>query len=182
MEQIHGAADEAGASTEDKADLPAARQVMVAAAAGAAVLTIVMLLMLLAVRQGSPTNAIKPVSHPKNIAPEAYKRYILVNNYAAREGPGAPGAREILIEGYVENAGALTVASADLRCFFPIHSGGQRAIDLPLVVDTRLDEVGDGPLAPYSTRDFSVRIGEFPDGLAPEILRVEVVKVRLSSS
>jgi len=54
-------------------------------------------------------------------------------------------------------------------------------MDLPLVVNTRIDDVGDGPLKPFSVRNFRVRIGEFPDELAPEILQVEVVNVQLRS-
>ncbi len=181
MEEIHGASEEAGASPEETTEPSVGRQMMVAIAAGAATLTIVMLLMLSAARRGSLPDAIEPVSTSKDIAPKAYERYLVVDRYAVRDGSGAAGAHEVIIEGSVANTGALAVVAADLRCFFPTHSGGQTSMDLPLVVDTRLEDVGAGALAPYSTRDFSVRVGEFPDALLAEMLRVEVVNVRLGS-
>jgi hypothetical protein len=179
MEEIHGASEEAGASPEETTEPSVGRQMMLAIAAGAAALTIVMLLMLSAARRGSLPDAIEPVSTSKDIAPKAYERYVVVDRCAMRDGSGAAGAHEVIIEGSVANTGALTVAAADLRCFFPTHSGGQTSMDLPLVVDTKLEDVGAGALGPYSTRDFSVRVGEFPGALLPEILRVEVVNVRL---
>ena len=149
-----------------------------AIAAGAIVFAIVMLLMLLAALQAPPA-VVDSGSRSHDISQEGYARNLLVEDCIPQVRDTAAGLRELQINGYVRNVGKLPVAEADLRCYFAARSGGEISLDFPLVIDTRLDDVGEGPLAPMSGRRFAVRVGEFPDTLAPEILRVEVANVRL---
>ena len=110
---------------------------------------------------------------------QADSRNLTIDHCVARAKIGPLGSREIIVTGYMKNTGSLIVAAADLRCYFAADSGDQTHFEFPLVVDSALDNMGDGPLPPMAGRNFSVRIGEFPDGFASDITRVEVVNIRL---
>ena len=181
MQEIRDENGEADASAEAATDLPPGRQALLAIAVGSAVFAIVILLMLAAVLRSPAADIVEPEPRTEDLSPEAYGRYLTVDDCVAQARINAIGASELMISGHVKNTGAMTVERADLRCHFPTHFGGETSMDLPLVVNTRIDDVGDGPLKPFSVRDFRVRIGEFPDELAPEILQVEVVNVQLRS-
>ena len=181
------ASDDAGPAVDP------AKQTLVAAAVAAIALTIVMALVLLGAR-GTPPAVEEANTGGRSDSPQAYARYIKVDRYAAKAGIGALGARELIIEGYVTNTGARTVAAADLRCYFSLQAGGRTHYDFPLVVDTLLGDLGDGPLEPKSGRKFAVRMGGVPDGLASvvregkfldgpavEITRIELVNIRLEN-
>ncbi len=148
---------------------------------GSAAFVVVMLLMLMAVLRAPPGDFAERRSSDANIPPEVYRQHILVDEYDAEAKTNALGMRELVIRGHVKNTGAMIVERADLRCHFPARRGGETSMDFPLVVDTRLDEVGAGPLGPFSARGFRVRLGEFPEELAPKILRTEIVNVRLNT-
>ena len=149
---------------------------------GAAALSVAMLLILLAAWQApSPVLTGTDPNGKKNTSEQADTRSLTIDYYAARAKTGALGSRELIVEGYMTNAGSLAVEAADLRCHFATNSGDQAHFDFPLVVDSHLDNLGDGPLSPMTGRNFAVRMGEFPDGIASDIMRVEVINIRLKN-
>lgn len=181
MEEIDSAAEPGGTPAHPKGATPDGKQSLVAIAVGAGVFAAVMFLILLAVRQAPPP--VDANSHPQSgdISPADYAQYIVVENCVANLRTNALGARELEIKGYVKNSGARTVRSAALRSHFRTVSGGETSLEFPLVIHTRLDDMGGGPLMPMSGREFGVRAGKFPEGLEPEISRLEVINVRLQS-
>jgi len=158
------------------------KQTFVAVLVASAVLIVVMLLMLLAVRHSRPrvvadSNA-RPYE-PDGVSLQRDGRHMVIDHFAAELRTSVAGTRGLAIRGYVRNTGKLPVGSADLKCFFRAKTGAETSIELPLIIDSRLDEVSDGPLMPFSGREFGLRIGEFPLDLEPEIVRTEPVNVRL---
>ncbi|MBI5115999.1 hypothetical protein HZA56_05955 [Candidatus Poribacteria bacterium] len=142
---------------------------------------IVMSLMLLAVRR-SPSEVAGNLVAQSEEPPEEEEQANVANVVAEDLLPSlrttATGIRELEIRGYVNNRGKLAVRSADLRCYFRTRSGGEASFDFPLIVDSRLEEVGGGPLMPLTRKEFGVRMGEFPDTVEPEIIRTETTNVR----
>lgn len=183
MQESQDEAARGAASKDAGAAIEPGKRALVAAAVGAVALTAVMLLMLLAARRSPPPVVVEASgSDDGNVSPHSYARYIEVDHFGVRAQTNALGSRELLVRGHVRNGGPRAVVAADLRCHFPAHSGGRVHFDFPLVVDSRLDDLGEGPLPPMSGRDFAVRMGEFPDELAPEIPRIEVVNIRLQDT
>jgi hypothetical protein len=155
-------------------------QAFVAAVTGAAALSVVMALILLTTRQ-APRAVIGRTAPNGNgrASSQVDTRNLEIDHYTARAKIGPLGSRELIVEGYMTNAGSLAIVAADLRCYFRADSENQTHFDFPLVVDSSLDNLSDGPLLPQAGRSFSVRSGEFPDGFASGIARIEVVNVRL---
>ena len=155
-------------------------QALMAAAVGATVLAVTMVLILVAATHGrKPVPVVATDTGGRNASPQAYGRYILVDHYAAGTETTAIGSLAFTIKGHARNTGLQTVAAADLRCYFPMRSGGETHIDFPLVADTRLDDLGEGPLPATSGRDFTIRLGRVPEDISPELIRVEVVNIRI---
>jgi len=177
-----------GAETDEsaphmEAPSPAAKQPFVGILVAAAVLITVMVLMLLAVRQsasvGGRDSRTQPLGRSEGVSPGHYARHIVVERFVIDLRTSVAGTRGLEIRGYVRNTGRLPVSSADLKCFFRTKTGSETAIELPLVIDSALEEVSEGPLMPLSRREFGLRIGEFPYDLEPEIMRMEPVNVRV---
>ena len=180
MREFH---DEAAQNAEPgDANPEPGRQAMMAAAVGATVLATTMLLILLAAVHGRPPVAVVAAdTGGRNVSPQAYGQYIQADHYAAGTDTTVTGSLAFTVKGYVRNTGLRTVTAADLRCYFPMHSGGEAHVDFPLVADTRLDDLGDGPLPATSGRGFTVRLGKIPEEISLELLRAEVVNIRLKS-
>jgi len=146
--------------------------------AGAIVLVLVMLLMAVAVRQAPPADVGPSDEQIEDRSPQVSEPHVLVERFMADFRPGVAGANELEVSGHVKNTGRFVVETADLRCFFRKKSGDETSLDFLLIVDSRLDEIGGGPLGSMSGRKFAARIGDFPDELVPEVIRFEVVNVR----
>lgn len=146
--------------------------------AGAIVFALVMLLMAVAVRQAPPAVVGHSDEQIEDRSPQVSEPHVLVERFMADFRSNAAGADGFEVSGYVKNTGRFVVETADLRCFFREKSGDETFLDFLLIVDSRLDEIGGGPLAPMSGRKFAARIGDFPDELTPEVIRFEVVNVR----
>jgi len=171
---------------EDRAVEPVfhpGNQALMAAGTGAAALSVVMLLMLLAAWQAS-RQVIDDATprNNRNTLLRVDRRSLTIDHYTARAKESPLGSLELIVEGHMENMSSLAVEAADLRCYFAANSGERTHFDFPLVVDSNLNDLGDDPLPPQTGREFSVRIGEFPDGFASEIMRIEVINVRLVKS
>jgi len=164
-------------------NVESAKRALAAIIIGAAALSMVMLLILLAAWQASSSVVDSPDSSGKNakISIPADARNLEIDYYAGRTKTGMAGLRELVVEGRMTNRGRLTVEAADLRCYFETDSGKQIHFDFPLVVDSYLDNLGESHLPPMTARNFSVRMGEFPDGIASDITRVEVINLRLKN-
>ncbi|GAB4352171.1 MAG: hypothetical protein Kow0099_36380 [Candidatus Abyssubacteria bacterium] len=141
-----------------------------------------MLLMVLAVgRQRTGSSHALEERASAVLSPDDDAASVRVGRFFAAHRTLAGGCRELRIDGLVRNTGDRAVASADLRCYFKTDSGEQRYMEVPLIVESRLDEVSDGgPLGPRSARPFGVRFGRFPDDLDPSPLKLEVVNVRFT--
>jgi hypothetical protein len=157
------------------------RRALFAAAVGAVALTAVMTTMLVAAWRASEPPGGEADPGGRRDSPAAYAKRIKIDidQRSVKAEIDALGSKELRIDGYVTNTGAQTVAAADLRCYFKANSGGQTYFDFPLVIDTGLDDLGDGPLGPMSGRAFAVRMGEFQGGAEPSISHVEVINIRL---
>jgi hypothetical protein len=177
MQEIDDETEEGGAEEHSDAAPPERTKPFIAVVIAVAAFATAMLLMLLAV--GRRPAAVTPNSGTGsgNVAPAEHAREVSIESYVQNVRANAAGARELEIKGYVKNAGKMAVNSADLKCYFRTHSGGEASLEIPLVIDSRLDDLDGGPLMPLSGREFHVRAGEFPDGLEPEMLRLEVVNV-----
>ena len=178
MRDFQGA--EAGGNNKAGTVPEPGKQALMAVMIGAAALSVAMLLILLAAWQ-APSSVVTGADPNGNTSAQADARSLKIDHYAARAKTGVLGSRVLVVEGYMTNAGSLTVEAADLRCHFTTNSGDQAHFDFPLVVDSQLDNLGDGPLTPMMGRNFSVRMGEFPDGITSEITRVEVINIRLKN-
>jgi hypothetical protein len=146
--------------------------------AGAIVFALVMLLMAAAVRQAPPAVVGHSDEQTEDHSPQVSDPHVVVERFMADCRPNAAGINEFEVSGYVKNTGGFVVETADLRAFFRAKSGGESFLDFLLIVDSRLDEIGGGPLGPMSGRKFAARIGDFPDELEPEVTRFEIVNVR----
>ncbi len=167
------------ASDQAAPALEPGKRALVAAAVGAVALTVVMTVMLVAAWRASTPQTGEADPGGRRDSPAAYAGRIKVDRYSAKTEIGALGSNELRIDGHVTNAGAQTVAAADIRCYFTANSGDRTYFDFPLVIDTGLDDLGDGPLGPMSGRSFAVRMGKFPGGSMPNISQVEVINIRL---
>lgn len=138
----------------------------------------VMLLMLLAVRRASPAGRASSPSQSEysrgGQAPGVVVERVV---HSVRT---IAGHRELAVEGYVENRGRKPVTSAELRCHFRTHAGKETFLEVPLIVESRLDELEGEPLMAHSSRKFRVRVGDFPDVLQPSVVSVEVVNIGVS--
>jgi hypothetical protein len=160
---------------------PASNQAFVGVLVAAAMLAAVMLLMVLAVGRPQIEPTRPSMERPSRATtPDAYAASVRIERFSSAHRTIAGGIREVSIDGIVKNAGDKEVASADLRCHFQTHSGEERHLELPLVVDSMLEDMDGGPLQPRSTRTFGVRFGRFPDDLDPSPLGLEVANVRFS--
>lgn len=139
---------------------------------------LVMVLMAVAVRQAPPTVVGHSDEQIEDRSPQVSEPHVVVERFMADCRPNAAGANEFEVSGYVKNTGKFVVETADLRCFFRSKSGDEIFLDFLLIVDSRLDEIGGGPLGPMAGRNFAARIGDFSDELVPEVIRFEVVNVR----
>ena len=173
--------DVGGASQGAGPEQTVGRQLFVAIAVGAVVLTSVMFLMVLAVMQAPPSVIGDSSFQPADASPADYARHIAVEESVLQVVTGARGDRELEITGRVRNTGSSAVKAADINCRCITVSGGEALFKLPLIVDTRLDEVGDGWLMPLSSREFNLRIGRFPKNIEPEASRIEVTNVSVQS-
>ncbi len=142
-----------------------------------AAFAVVMCVMLIAARQ-SPSEVGGVSVPPSADSDRETQPSIVVDDVLPSLRTLVTGVRELEIRGYVRNDGKQAVKSADLRCHFQTYSGAEKIYELPLVVDSHLDEVGDGPLMSMERREFGVRIGEFPDTVDPEITKIEVINAR----
>jgi hypothetical protein len=156
------------------------RQALIAAVAAALSLVIVVALITLAATKES-SSARGLGAQGRETSPGAYIAYLIVERCEAEVEKGLDGPGGLTIRGHIRNNGPTAVVAADLRCFFPSHSGGESHIDFPLIADTRLEQLGAGPLMAASGRDFAVRVGKFPDDLSPSLLRAGVVNIRLKA-
>jgi hypothetical protein len=182
MQEITDIPDQGEISMNTEPAQLGGKQLFIAIALGAIVLVAVMLVMVLAVKQAPATSFSKAGYQPMDASSAiGYARYITVEGDVSRFETNVIGSREIEIKGYVRNTGSSAVKAADLRCYFMTVSGGESSLELPLIADTRLEEVGNGWLMPMSGREFGVRAGEFPEGLKPELSRLEVINVRVRS-
>lgn len=178
MQEIDDEIGEGGASEPSEAAPPERTKPFVAIVIAAAALATVMFLMLLAVGRRPAANSDRESG---DAAPAEYAREVSIESYVQNVRSNVAGGHELEIEGYVRNGGKMVVNSADLKCYFRTHSGGEVSLEIPLVIDSRLDDLGGEPLMPLSGREFHVRVGEFPDDLEPEILRLEVVNASVLS-
>jgi hypothetical protein len=158
------------------------KRALIAATVGAVALTAVMTVMLVAAWRASTPPSAEADPGGRRDSPAAYARRVKIDRYSAKTEIDGLGSKELRIDGYVTNTGAQTVAAADIRCYFTADSGIQTFLDFPLVIDTDLDDLGDGPLGPMSGRGFAARMGEFQGGSEPRISRVEVINIRLKKS
>ena len=183
MQEINEGAERGEGSAPKEAGSLTGRQSFIGIMVAAVVLVTVMVLMLLAVRQSRPAVLARSDSRsyerPESISPLQYGRNIVIERFATDLRTSVAGTRGLEVRGYVKNTGKLTVGSADLKCYFRTKSGKETSIELPLVIESALDEVGDGPLMPLSGREFGLRIAEFPLDLEPEIVRMEPVNMRV---
>ncbi|UCD57789.1 MAG: hypothetical protein JSV16_01380 [Candidatus Hydrogenedentota bacterium] len=179
MEETDDKAEVAGDPLDSEAALAARKRPFVAIAVASAMLAVVTLLMLLASRQAPPPGGGRFDAKAEVVSEEDYARYILIDSALSNLRTNTMGVRELAIRGYVRNVGKMPVRMADLKCFFKTDSGDETSFELPLVIETTLDDVADGPLMPLSGREFGLRLVEFPDELEPELFRLEVVNVRL---
>ena len=151
----------------------------IAVAVGAAVLVVVMFLMMLAVTQAPPSFVDNSRSQPIAAPSADYAGHVVVEEPVSKLLANTDGIRELEIGGFVRNVGNSPVRAADIRCYFRKGSGGELVLELPLIVDTRLTEVGVGGLMPMSRRRFGVRVGRFPENVSSEVARIEVINVSL---
>lgn len=164
--------------TEDRSrTVSSANQPFIAILIAALALAIVTSLMLFAVRRTSVTAKVAATEGEK-LAPETYGRYLAIERYVASLRTNVIGARELQIRGFVRNAGRMTVRSADLRCVFQTKNGMKISFDIPLVVESRMQDIGNEPLMPFSGRPFDVRIPNLPENVVPEILETDIVKIK----
>ncbi|RJP23542.1 MAG: hypothetical protein C4520_06200 [Candidatus Abyssobacteria bacterium SURF_5] len=149
----------------------------VVAATGA--LAVVLFLMAHAVRQSVPARA------PQWSAAAGDKRggqtFLTIERLNDRFLTNAAGIAELEITGVVRNSGPSAVETADLKCHFKTREGREACMEIPLIVDSRLDGFEARPLDPFSTRRFSARVADFPDALEPELFHAELVNIGLSS-
>jgi hypothetical protein len=158
------------------------RQALIAAAAAALSLAVVIaLIAFAAMEKRKPSSAREFGAQGRATSPGAYIAYLIVERCEVEVEKGLDGPGGLTIRGHIRNNGPTVIVAADLRCLFPSHAGGESHIDFPLIADTRLEQLGAGPLMASSGRDFAVRVGKFPDDLSPNLLRVEVVNIRLKS-
>ncbi len=163
--------------TEDRSrTVSSANQPFIAILIAALALTIVTSLMLFAVRRTSVTA--KVAAEGEKLAPETYGRYLAIERYVASLRTNVIGARELQIRGFVRNAGRMTVRSADLWCVFQTKNGMKISFDIPLVVESRMQDIGNEPLVPFSGRPFDVRIPNLPENVVPEILGTDIVNIK----
>jgi hypothetical protein len=160
---------------------PAERNLFVAVGVGATVLAIVMLLMMFAVLRASSPLIGHSQPQSEEVRPADRAVPVVVEETTAWPATSMHGARELVIRGVVRNSLHSPIKAADMRCYFKTASGGETPFEFPLIVDTRLDEVGAGRLLPFSAREFGVRIGEFPNRSRPTVSRIEVVNVCVQS-
>ena len=179
MPEVADISPDGGASQDAKAAQAFGRQLFVAIGVGAFVLATVMLLMVLAVINAPPSVVSKANVQSADTSLAGYADYVVVEESLSRVITTASGERELELIGYVKNTGNSPVKAANIQCFFKATSGGKAIFELPLVVDTRVDAVGNGWLMPFSGREFGVRIGRFPEGIEPEPLYIEVTNVRI---
>lgn len=179
MEESQSTAEQETVSHDAGRGIGSGRQAVTAVAVGAIALATIMLLILFAQWRTSAQLVENGKERGRHVSARSYVRYIKVDSPTVTAEPGMLASRELVIKGTARNTGFRTVAAADLRCYFRAYSGGRRYFDFPLVCDTRLDDVGDGPLRPMTDRDFAVRMGAFPDNLSPELMKFEVVNIRL---
>jgi hypothetical protein len=175
---------EAKGAVSDKAAPPVepGKRTLIAVAVGAIALATVMTLMLVTAWLAPAQQGETAYAGGRRESPAAYADRIRVEKYSAKVQKNSLGSNALSINGYVTNSGARTVAAADLRCYFVADDDARSAqayYDFPLVIETSLDDLGDGPLRPMSGRKFAVRMGDFPGGSFPSISRVEVINVRL---
>ncbi len=181
MQVIDDETEESGAEEHsDAAPVETTRPFMAVVIAAVAFAT-VMFLMLLAVGRRPAAVTSNSGTESGNVAPADYAQEISIESHVENVRANVAGGRELEIKGYVKNEGKMAVSSADLKCYFRTHSGGEASLEIPLVVDSRLDDLDGGPLMPLSGREFHVRAGEFPDSFEPEVLRLEVVNVDVLS-
>ena len=183
MQETNESAERSESSAEMEVASPPKRYSFVGAVVAAAVLVIVMILMLLAVWQSRPatvgkSNALS-YNRSERGSSQHYQSHIVIERFESDLRTNVAGTRGLQIKGYVKNTGELAVHSADLKCYFRTKAGAETSIELPLVIDSALDEVSDGPLMPSSGREFGLRIGEFPYDLEPEILQMEPVNIHV---
>ena len=139
----------------------------------------VMLLMVMAVMKAPPSVGSTADFQPADTYLAGYAHHIVVEESISRVITNARGDRELELIGYVRNTGNSPVKAANIRCCFRTASGGEAIFELPLVVDTRVNAVGSGWLMPLSGREFSARIGRFPERIEPEPSSIEVTNVSI---
>ena len=183
MQEKNEGAESSEGTAPMEAVSPFGRQSFVGIIVAAAVLMAVMVLMLLAVRQSRPAvianSDARSYERSDGVSPQHYARHIVIERFVADICTSMAGTRGLEIKGHIRNTGKLAVDYADLKCYFRTKAGSETSIELPLIIDSKLDAISDGPLMPLSRRAFGLRIGEFPDDLEPEILRMEPVNVRV---
>ena len=178
-QEAEDAASEETSSEEAAPTIEPGKRTLIAVAVGAIALIAVMAVMLVTAWMAPAPSSVEVDSGGRRESPAAYAERVKVENYSATTEEGALGSNTLRIDGYVINAGAQTVAAADLRCHFTTDEDARSYFDFPLIIDTSLDDLGDGPLGPMSGRSFAVRMEDFRGGSWPTISHVEVINIRL---
>lgn len=102
---------------------------------------------------------------------------VRVERLTQRYRTNAAGIPELEIRGIIRNTGSARVRSADLKCRLRTMTGEETFIEIPIIIPTNLNDLDGGPLNPFSSRKFGVRIGNFPNRFRPEVLGMELVNV-----
>lgn len=182
MQESAGSPEQKILSPDAEPTQSAGNQVVLGISIGALAFVCVMVLMVLAVMRVPSSSVVSDSGHRAGDVPNPeYAPQIVVENAVSRVGINTLGDRELQICGYVRNAGRSTVTSADVKCYFGTVSQGEILLEFPLVVGSRLDEVGSGKLPPKSGREFGVRFVGLREGLGLRLSRLEVVDVNLET-
>jgi hypothetical protein len=156
----------------------APKRIVIGGLVAAAAFALVLFLMARAVRfSSSSLDDGNTGNKPKQGAPQS----VHVERLAAQYLTNAAGIPELLVNGCIRNSSGSAVATADLKCRFRTNSGEETFLEIPLVIPTRLDDLRAGPLDPFSSREFSARVGDFPSDIEPQILDAELVHVSFSN-
>ncbi len=152
------------------------RQMLVAAAVAMVSFVAVLLHLTYVARSSAPTNS----SRVDDVAVKSRMnnpQLIRIEWLTQRYRKNAAGVAELEVKGLLRNFGGSPVTGADLKCRFKTTSGEETFLEIPVIIATQLDDLDGGRLNAYSSREFGARIGDFPEGLQPEILDWELVNV-----
>jgi hypothetical protein len=156
----------------------ARKKMVVGAIAASASLIVVLFLMAHAVHVSVPDSDERSSSTTKA---KNQPSSVRIERLAQQYRTSAAGIAELEVTGTIRNTGPSSVQSADLKCHFKSDRSEDAFLEIPLIIPTHLPDVSGGPLDCFSARKFSVRIGDFPSGLQPEILDAKLVNIRFAA-